>query len=108
MVSVTTNMEEPTVNDIKTDIKIMKRDMDDFKNEVRELITAIKDNTKEHHQLRLDNKDMSSKIDMDHAAIKRAHERIDEYDSFKNKMIIGVLSAIGMGVLGLIMKVSGH
>lgn len=95
-------------DDLRGDIKILKHDAENVNASIKELVLAIKENTKEQHNLSLSFKDISAKNLSVESSCKRAHERIDEYDGFKNKLFLGVFSAIGMAILGLVMKFGGN
>ncbi len=90
--------------DIRSDMKLIKRDVENLSSGIKDLVVAIKENTKEHHILSLSLKDINAKTDALDASCRRAHERMDKSDALKNTLIMGILSAIIMAVLGLVMK----
>jgi len=94
--------------DIRSDIKLLKHNHDALRDDIKELIVAIKENTKENHSFSLTLKDINARIDVVDSSCKRSHERMDKVDSMKNALIMGILSAISMAVLGLVMKTGVH
>lgn len=76
-------------------------------NQMEKLITAFEKNYEADHKIEMSLQLINQRVEAKEEAVKRAHTRLDSIDAGKNKIVWAVMSAVGMAVLGLVLKVNG-
>lgn len=73
---------------------------------VSDMAKSVTSLSNSNHELVVGLKHDDGRFALLEQSLGTAHARIDKYDAHMSKLIIGVLSAVGMALLGLVLKVS--
>ena len=79
--------------------------IDDLAYQIAELVKGVKELIEHDHKSDVSNQALAGRFALLEKAIEAAHLRIDKYDGWMSKMIWGIVSALGVAVLGLVIKV---